>query len=111
VPAVLTPDYAFRELRRSPLDYIEVLTVDDAKAALLKLRNDAGLYRAMVDNGRLRGRDFTADATTDRWQTLLYETLPPLAAAIPRWHFGRAGRSVLRALRKLRRTLTGTARK
>jgi hypothetical protein len=111
VPAVLTPDYAFRELRKSPLDYIEVLTVDDAKSALLKLRNDAGLYRAMVDNGRLRARDFTADATADRWQMLLYETLPPLAAAIPRWHLGRSGRSVLRAARKLRRTLTGTARK
>jgi hypothetical protein len=85
VPAVLSPDYAFRELRRGPLDYIEVRSADDARAALLELRHDPALYRAMVDNGRVRGRDFTADAIADRWQTLLYETLPPLVAARPRW--------------------------
>jgi hypothetical protein len=111
VPAVLSPDYAFRELRRGPLDDIEVQSVDEARAALLKLRRDPALYQAMVDNGRVRGRDFTADAIADRWQTLLYETLPPLVAARPRWQGGRFGRAVIGVGRKLRRTLSGGARR
>jgi hypothetical protein len=111
VPAVLSPDYAFRELRRGPLDYIEVQSVDEARAALLKLRRDPALYQAMVDNGRVSGRDFTADAIADRWQTLLYETLPPLVAARPRWQGDRFGRAVIGVGRKLRRTLSGGARR
>jgi len=111
VPAVLSPDYAFRELRRGPLDYIEVETVDEARAALLELKHDPELYRAMVENGRIRGRDFTAEAIADRWQELLYGKLPPLAAARPRWQLGRLGRTLVGAGRKLRRAMTGSSRK
>jgi hypothetical protein len=111
VPAILSPDDAFRELRRGPLDYLEVTSVDEAQQALLRLRDDPGLYRAMVENGRVRGSEFTADALAVRWQTLLYETLPPLAAARPRWQSSRSGRVLVGSARKLRRALTGGSRR
>jgi hypothetical protein len=79
VPILIGPEHAARELRRSPLDYIEVTDRAEAEAAVDRLRNDPGLYRAMVDNGRERGREFTVEATRDRWRRLLFETLPPLA--------------------------------
>ncbi|HXO19088.1 MAG TPA: glycosyltransferase, partial [Thermoanaerobaculia bacterium] len=78
VPALLGPEAAFRELRRSPLDYLEVASRAEAQSAVDRLLADPGLYRAMVDNGRARAVDFTAEAILPKWATLLYETIPPL---------------------------------
>jgi len=111
VPAVLSSDLAFRELRRSELDYIEVSTVDEAKAALLKLRQDGVLYDAMVENGRIRGREFSAEALTRRWDTLLFETLPAMVAARPGWQFGVLARRLRGLSRKTAALVTGEARK
>jgi hypothetical protein len=79
-PALLGPEYAYRELRRSELDYFEITGLQDAKTAVLKLLADPPLYRAMVANGLVRGREFTVDAITKRWIDLLTETIPALAA-------------------------------
>jgi hypothetical protein len=111
VPAILSPDLAFRELRRGPLDYLEVKTVDEAKAALLRLRTEPGLYTAMVQNGRGRGREFSPEAVALRWETLLYTTLPPLAARIPPWRKRPWGRRISGAGRKLKAFATGASRK
>lgn len=79
VPALLGPEYAFRELRRSDLDYLEVGSLSEAEAAVRRLREDPGLYQAMVENGRSRAAEYTVEATVRRWAELLYETLPALA--------------------------------
>jgi hypothetical protein len=111
VPAILSPDYAFRELRRGPLDYLEVDSVAGTQDALRKLQADPGLYMAMVANGHERAREFTADALAHRWDVLLFDTLPPLAAAIPRWRLRASGRRLAGAQRKLRRVLRGGSRR
>jgi hypothetical protein len=79
VPALLGAEPAFREQRRSPLDYLEIHGVADALAAACRLRDDQALYRAMVERGRVRGAEFTVAATTERWRRFLFETLPALA--------------------------------
>jgi hypothetical protein len=79
VPALLGAEFAYRELRRSPLDYVEIANVEEAEAAVERLRSDPDLYRAMVENGRVRAREFTIDRLTERWRELLFETLPSLA--------------------------------
>ncbi len=76
VPAILGPEVAFRDLRRSELDYIECSTVEEARAAVLKLLEEPGLYRAMVENGRARAAEFTRDAVRRRWEEVLFERLP-----------------------------------
>jgi hypothetical protein len=111
VPAILSPDYAFRELRRGPLDYLEVRSVAEAEDALRRLQSDAGLYAAMVDNGRVRGAEFTADALARRWEALLFETLPPLAMRIPAWRRRSAGRFAAGLARKLRALVRGESRR
>jgi hypothetical protein len=111
VPAVLSPDLAFRELKRDPLDYLEARTVEEAKAALVRLKTDPGLYAAMVENGRRRGREFSPEAVARRWETLLYTTLPPLAASIPGWRRRPWGRRLAGAGRKLRALVSGASRK
>jgi hypothetical protein len=76
VPALLSPDIAFEELRRSPLDYLAVSGPEDARAAVRRLIEEPGLYAQMVENGRRRSVDFTVEAVRRRWIELLDETLP-----------------------------------
>ena len=102
VPALLGPEIAYRELRRSELDYCEVSSLAEAQAAVDRLLGDPGLYTAMVANGRARSADFTAAALLPRWETLLFETIPALVP--PRW-----SRRVPLALRAAGRWLGRTA--
>ncbi len=82
VPVLLGPEYAYRELRRSELDYLEVTSLEEAKAAVLRLLAQPELYEAMVENGRIRGAEFTAGATLKRWAELLTEKIPSLAPSL-----------------------------
>ncbi|MFL6591733.1 MAG: glycosyltransferase [Luteimonas sp.] len=71
VPAILGPESGYRELRESPLDYLEAGTPDEALHALQRLQDEPGLYAAMVANGLRRGSAFTTAATLARWHALL----------------------------------------
>ncbi|MEO1144848.1 MAG: glycosyltransferase [Cyanobacteria bacterium J06638_22] len=71
VPAILGPEPAYQNLRRSELDYFEVRSADEAIAALKRLKEEPGLYQAMVENGLRRAQDFTADSNAERWRNLL----------------------------------------
>lgn len=83
VPALLGPEHAYRELRRSELDYLEVASLAEAKAAILRLLERPDLYRAMVENGRVRGVEFTIEATLARWVDLLTVKIPALVPLLP----------------------------
>jgi hypothetical protein len=107
VPAVLGPEHAYRELRRSPLDFLEAATLAEAEAAVERLAADPGLYRAMVDNGRERAPEFSFAATTARWAELLFEVLPPLAAEATARRLRRLPLPLRSAGRRLARLLAG----
>ena len=79
-PALLGREPAYREIRRSPLDYLEVDSVEEARQAIDRLRDEPGLYRAMVENGHRRGADYAPAATLAAWRELLERVLPPLLA-------------------------------
>jgi len=100
-PAVLGPEYAYRALRRAPLDYIEASEPGQALREILALREHPDRYRAMVENGIGRARDFTPDAILQRWVALAFEILPALANTprVMRWR----GRSL--ELKKLAKRL------
>ncbi len=104
VPALLGPEPGFRALRRSELDYLEITSGAEALAALERLRTDPGLYRAMVDNGRERAREFTPSAIVEVWRRLLFEELPARVAAERRDGTGRPplGRWLARRVEVLR---------
>ena len=71
VPALLGAEPAYRALRRTELDYLEVASASDILAALDVLRRDPGRYRAMVENGRRRSEAFTRDKIADKWIAFL----------------------------------------
>lgn len=76
VPAILGPEQAYRELRRSPLDYIEATTAQEVAAAIAQLQADPARYRAMIDNGLRRTQEFTAERCALRWQEILTREIP-----------------------------------
>lgn len=77
VPALLGPEPAYRALRLSELDYLEVSSASEVLAALDRLKKDPALYAAMVENGRQRSREFNREAVAGRWRDFLAECFLP----------------------------------
>jgi hypothetical protein len=71
-PAILGPEPAYRALRRSDLDFIEVCSPNEAIAALKRLKTDPALYTAMIENGLERARQFTTEQQVIQWHKLLW---------------------------------------
>ncbi len=71
VPCLLGPEIAFREMRRSDLDYLEVSTPEEALAALRRLRDEPRLYRSMVEHGRKRAEALRPERIVERWKEAL----------------------------------------
>ena len=101
VPALLGPEHAYRELRRSELDYLEVGSLEEAKAAVLRLLERPDLYQSMVENGRRRGAEFTAEATLSRWMSLLNMKIPGLASCHSNWRLPLPVRAAGRVLHRV----------
>jgi hypothetical protein len=80
VPAILGPESAYRAARKTALDYIEVSSFADACRAVDELRADPARYLAMVDNGRVRAREYSAARVGRDWQDLLLSAVPELLA-------------------------------
>jgi hypothetical protein len=109
VPAVLSSDQPYLELRRSELDF---LIADDAETAmrqLLRLKSEPKRYRAMVANGRERAREFGTVQVLARWRELLWERIPARLLADRLMRSGRV-RSLARAARWISLTLSGERR-
>jgi len=81
-PAILGPEPAYRALRQNDLDYIEARSPQEVLAALQRLKDDPGLYQAMVDNGRQRRQDFTPAVIAQAWRDIL---AGPVAEGYERW--------------------------
>jgi hypothetical protein len=66
----LGPEPAFRELRRTELDYFEVSTPAQVLDVVKVLVESPTLFDAVVENAELRGKDFTEEKVFDQWFTL-----------------------------------------
>jgi hypothetical protein len=85
VPAVMAPEPAFEELRRSPHDYLAAADAEATLRALRTLRSEPQLRAAMVENGKARARDFDLAAVTKLWLDLFEES----AEGYPAWRASR----------------------
>jgi hypothetical protein len=123
VPAIVSPERPYRELRRSSLDYFEAKNGTDVLAALDTLRSDPGLYADMVQNGLERAREFRPDRLVARWSEVLWEEISERAARpthrilsrarrwravarrVNRWTFGPSSGAATRVDRPVGRSL------
>jgi hypothetical protein len=77
VPAILSPDPAFSDVRKSDLDYLEARDVPAIIDRLKQLMTNSDLRNSMVENGRRRAEDFSADEIVLQWIEIITEQLLP----------------------------------
>jgi hypothetical protein len=82
VPALLGSECAFREWRKSDLDYLEARSFGALCAAVDRLARDPQRRRDMIANGRRRAAEVSPDAIVERWEHLLFDVARERAA---RW--------------------------
>lgn len=97
VPAVLSPDEAFSQLRRSSLDYLEAESVADVLTRVDQLRHDAVLRREMIANGLERGAEFSRVHVARHWLEVLHTQILP---AYLEWTSSPARRAAFYASRR-----------
>jgi hypothetical protein len=78
VPAILGRESAYQAERKTPLDYLEASSYEDTVAALKRLQEEPGFYRAMVDNGRMRSQETAPSIYLDIWKRYLTEQVVPV---------------------------------
>jgi Glycosyl transferases group 1 len=71
VPALLGPEPAYQALRKTPLDYIEIRSPEEAIQQIIRLKKDPELFRQMAENGLTRARQFTIDQIAAQWRDVL----------------------------------------
>jgi len=76
VPAILGAESAYRAIRESWLDFVEVNSLESCLSALHNLKQLPALRQAMVTNGQHRVQDWTEEAITRRWLYLLTVEAP-----------------------------------
>lgn len=79
VPVLAKAEPAYREIRRSPLDFLEIAAPGDVLGAIDQLRAAPERYEAMVANGRSRAREFDVEAIRGRWLDLFDREILPAA--------------------------------
>ncbi|HEY9650165.1 MAG TPA: hypothetical protein V6C95_05845 [Coleofasciculaceae cyanobacterium] len=77
VPAILGYEPAFRDQRRSELDYIEVTSLDETILALKRLRDDEEFRQAMVKNGQTRVEEMRPEKIVKLWRNFLIDVAVP----------------------------------
>lgn len=77
VPVIAAPEPAYQEIRRSPLDFLEIHDAGDVLRRVDQLRASPALYREMVANGLARGREFSVQAVRLRWLLLFEREIVP----------------------------------
>lgn len=76
IPAIVSPESAYRALRTSELDFIEAADPGEALAAIVRLRDDHALYAAMCRRALVRAAEVAPAATTAHWHRLLTTEIP-----------------------------------
>jgi len=110
VPAVLSPDPAFEELRQSPLDYLSAQSVPDILRRVTELRDDVSLRRAMRDNGLRRSPEVAPERSVRQWTEILRDQVIPRYEEWTRSPFKRVGLYGVRTLVDMADRLVGPLR-
>lgn len=76
-PAILSPEPAFRELCRSPLDYIEVHSIDEPLRVLRFLKAYPKIYERFLEHAEKRAQEFEDRKIFERWCEIMETKVRP----------------------------------
>lgn len=82
VPFIGGMDSAYAADGEPGRDFLQASTMDELFARIRQLRDRPALREQLVAAGRISARNFSFEATRDRWKRLLVDTVPKLAT---RW--------------------------
>ena len=82
IPALLGPEPAYRAEGKPGVNYLEATTLLGVLAALMRLRDDRTLRRALVEQGHLSAVAIRPCQITERWRQFLEQVAVP---AYERW--------------------------
>jgi hypothetical protein len=71
IPFIGGWDSAYRQVGVPGEDYLKVRTGQEALEAILNLKNDAGLYNKLVNNGTQKAQLYTQETITKIWEETL----------------------------------------
>lgn len=77
IPAILGYESAFRDERKSDLDYLEATSYEEVVNALKRLREDRSLRSAMVENGWIRAKEVEREELVQKWTTFIVDVAIP----------------------------------
>ena len=101
VPAILSPIFAFMDLRKSEFDFLVASTPDQIIHRIEQLMIDPELRRLMTKNGLRRANEFPIEKRIDAWITVLERQIVPKFVT---WTKSRFQRQLYFATRKIART-------
>jgi len=77
VPAILSRDDAFLELKKTERDFLEADDLDEIINQLKRLKNDPKLFHSMIKNGFERSEDFYPEIIAKQWHNLIHKSIVP----------------------------------
>jgi hypothetical protein len=77
VPAILSPEVAFQDIRRSELDYLEAQNVPEIIQKIQDLMGNLHLRRSMAENGKKRAGEFKWETIAQAWIEIFHEQIIP----------------------------------
>lgn len=108
VPAILTPESAFVELRKSELDFLIVNSLEEAINSVKKLKNNPELYKLIVNNGLQRSQEFSDEKITKYWLNFFHNHVFPEYA---KWVETSEASKIVRFMKRYSRLKTDRLRK
>ena len=69
-PALLGPESAYRNIKNTDLDYIEITNLDDAKRAIKSFISNPSLFQQYRDNYEVRAEEVKQERILDEWKQL-----------------------------------------
>lgn len=77
VPAIVSPDPAFIELKKNSLDFLLAKNVSEIIDQLKALKSNSFLYMKMISHGKKRARNLGANNTTKEWLKIIENKIIP----------------------------------
>jgi hypothetical protein len=77
VPAILSPEVAFQDIRKSELDFLEARNISEILDGLRQLMRDVPLRRAMMENGSIRAEEFKLEKRVQAWIEIIKTQIVP----------------------------------